>query len=52
MILNNRIYASEALKLGLLNILFKKDFEKNTSKCYHRNDRCFSCLKHAKTFTS
>ncbi len=29
MILNNRIYASEALKLGLLNILFKKDFEKN-----------------------
>ena len=27
--MNNRIYASEALKLGLLNILFKKDFEKN-----------------------
>ena len=29
MMLNKRIYADEALRLGLLNLLFKKDFEKN-----------------------
>ncbi len=32
MMLNYRIYADEAQKLGLLNFLFKKDFEKNVSK--------------------
>ena len=32
MFLNNRIYADEAYSLGLLNFLYKKNFEKNVEK--------------------
>ena len=36
MMLNERIYAEEALKLGLLNFLFKKNFEENVTDICNR----------------
>ena len=36
MMLNERIYADEALKLGLLNFLFKNKFEENVTDICNR----------------
>ncbi|MDC3024301.1 enoyl-CoA hydratase-related protein [Alphaproteobacteria bacterium] len=50
MMLNKRIYADEALRLGLLNLLFKKEFERNLKNtCEELAAQSSLALKHIKS---